>query len=731
MTAMLEAALQLAGRGWPVFQLSGTKKPLAGSHSFKDAVTDPAEIERMWGQAPWCNIGLACGLVVVFDADGPGGLAKWEALQQAYGRVETAEVHTKRGKHFYFLCPPGVRIGLYTDKRKKKGDDGLDIKGKGGYVVAPPSVDSKTGFAYRWANHLPVIEMPAWLVAVALQLMGKRLEASEPRPAESSLRVDVPAYVRVSPAGSRVVDRAASASRAAELPKLLAALAIIPADIGYDPWFETGAGIHDFDPGPRGLQMFKDWAWKAPGYRTEEAQLACERKWLEYGKPKPGKVLITIGSIYKRARDIEASIPSQEKQESKHLNGHVAPVQVLQTLQRPTKRFLDFNDAGQPLGSTTNAGIAIENLGVTCRKDTFHEKMLVGGHPIDAWAGDLSDDCVHMLRKVIKAHYGFDPGEKNTRDAAIQLCLENQFNPVVDYLGGLTWDGVERIGRWTVDYLGSDDTELNREFGCLMLIAAVRRARKPGCKFDQIIVLEGREGTGKSTALRILAGDDNFSDQNILAATDKEQQEAFTGVWIHEIAELEGMRRTDVARIKQFGSRTEDRARPAYGRIRIDMKRRGIFAATTNEQNYLKSETGNRRFWPIVTGRIDLEALARDRDQLWAEAAEYEAAGESIVLAERFRTGASEEQATRLEGDEWTEMVAHEVRGKTDTSVTDILTGGRFLMKTGDIGQVQQNRVARILKAMGFERYQVRLGKTRAWRYKSGDAGDSGATVSA
>ena len=181
----------------------------------------------------------------------------------------------------------------------------------------------------------------------------------------------------------------------------------------------------------------------------------------------------------------------------------VAPGASIFRKPKPT-RFIDFTEDGEPRPTTTNAGIAMEMLDIVCRKDTFHEKMLVGGHPIQAWAGDLSDDVVHMLRKVIKARFGFDAGEKNMRDAAIQLCLENQFNPVVDYLDGLVWDRVPRLGQWVVRYLAAPDTPLNREFGRLMLIAAVRRARHPGTKFDQIVVLEGREGTGKSSAIKIL-----------------------------------------------------------------------------------------------------------------------------------------------------------------------------------------------------------------------------------
>lgn len=747
MSAILEAALQAGARNWPVFQLSGTKKPLRGSHSFKDATTRLPEIERQWTQAPWCNIGLACGafdgVPVVLDADGPGGLAKIEALQSMVGRFDTLEVQTARGRHFYFLAPPGVVIPKHTDKRAKKGDDGLDVMGRGSFVVMPPSINSKTGFTYRWANAKPLQVMSAALVAWCLQWHRKGEPggaAKEPAAEVAMPPAGRPSYARVDTARAGpkapLAARGVALWRKSELPKLLGALRCIPANQGYDHWYKVGAALHNFDPGPLGRAIFKAWAASAEGYNTAEDQAACDEKWArEYGKLKPGQKPRTIASLYEEAEVLQEQAGACEEEAPEEpepsigeggTNGHHAAPAVapqLVRLPRPILRFVDFTDGGQPLGSTTNAGIAIQNLGIDCRKDVFHEKMLVGGHPIDAWAGDLSDDVVHMLRKVIKTRYGFDPGEKNTRDATVQLCLENQFNPVTDYLDDLQWDGVERLERWVVTYMGAEDTALNREFGTLMLIAAVRRARCPGTKFDQIVVLEGKEGTGKSTALRILAGDDNFSDQSILAGSDREQQEAFRGIWIHEISELSGWKRAETERVTAFASRTEDRARPAYGRIRVDMKRRGILVATTNERAYLRKETGNRRFWPIDTGRIDLEALARDRDQLWAEAAEYEASGTSIVLGEEFRRMAGFEQDERMENDEWTSTVAAEVAGKNDTSITEILTGGKFTMRPSDIGQIEQNRVARVLKRLGYERYQQREGLARFWRYKlvSGD----------
>lgn len=154
-----------------------------------------------------------------------------------------------------------------------------------------------------------------------------------------------------------------------------------------------------------------------------------------------------------------------------------------------------------------------------------------------------------------------------------------------------------------------------------------------------------------------MAGDDNFSDQTILGLDDRAQMERLKGKWIYEIADLAGMKRSEVEVVKAFASRTADRARPAYGRHVVEQPRRCVLFATTNDDAYLKSQTGNRRFWPVKTGRINLEALRRDRDQLWAEAAKAEATGESIALPERMWAKARVEQDKRLEHDPWDDIL--------------------------------------------------------------------------
>lgn len=325
--------------------------------------------------------------------------------------------------------------------------------------------------------------------------------------------------------------------------------------------------------------------------------------------------------------------------------------------------FPDVDKLGNPRATVMNVRHAMRLLGLDCAHDTFHDKLIVGGHVIEQWAGEFSDNATQGLRAIVRRVYGFDGGTQNVHDAVVQECIENSFDPVQDYLDALQWDGVPRLASWLHKYLGAEASHLNGEIGRLALVAAVRRVRQPGSKFDQIVVLEGVEGTGKSTAIQIMAGLQNFSDQTVLTLDDKGQQEAVQGVWLYEIADLAGMHRADVEKVKAFASRTYDRARPAYGRNRVDRPRRCIFFATTNNETYLKSQTGNRRFWPVVTGRLDLEALRIDRDQLWAEAVQLEAGGSSVVLGASHWAPMAVLQDARRDHEPWDDILSR-VKGK-------------------------------------------------------------------
>jgi predicted P-loop ATPase len=278
-----------------------------------------------------------------------------------------------------------------------------------------------------------------------------------------------------------------------------------------------------------------------------------------------------------------------------------------------------------------NARLAIKAMGVVCRKDVFHNRLLFGyandksRHVItDVIGSEVNDDGILALRRLLSDRFGFDLKAEHTRDAVMSLALDNCFNPVLDLIdkAEAEWDGIERLDRMAVDYFNGADTPINRAFIRKTMLGLIARARTPGCKFDTIMVLESKEGFNKSTAWRVIAGDENFSDESIIGAASKEVQEQLADVWIHESADLAGMKKADVETVKAYASRQEDRARAAFAHFLKRQPRHSIEVGTTNSSEYLQSQTGNRRFWGMgITKSIDIEKMKRDRLQLIGEAA--------------------------------------------------------------------------------------------------------------
>jgi predicted P-loop ATPase len=318
---------------------------------------------------------------------------------------------------------------------------------------------------------------------------------------------------------------------------------------------------------------------------------------------------------------------------------------------------------GRPRASLHNADLAIEASGIRCSYDSFHNAMWLGRsdaatpmEPLERFYGRVTDLRIGLLRKYLSDRFGLDFTEKHVRDAVSIACSENAFDPVLDMLAEAeaAWDGVARLDRMAVDYFNADDTELNRVCVRKVMLAAVARVRQPGCKFDTVLVMESPEGLNKSSAWAVLAGEGNFSDQSILGQGGREVQEQLAGIWIHESPELAGMGKAEVEAIKAFASRQVDRARPAYGHFLVEQPRHSIEVATTNDSEYLQSQTGNRRFWPIrVRAAIDLVKLRSARLQLWGEAAHYQAQGEELTLEPRLWGAARAEQEARRVKDPW------------------------------------------------------------------------------
>ena len=188
------------------------------------------------------------------------------------------------------------------------------------------------------------------------------------------------------------------------------------------------------------------------------------------------------------------------------------------------------------------------------------------------------------------------------------VARDIRVHPVRNYLNSLRWDGTPRLETWTTTYLGAADTPLNRAFGSRWMISAVARIMRPGIKADHMLILEGPQGAKKSSALKALAGEEWFTDE-LAEIGSKDAAQQMRGTWIIEIAELDAISRAEVSRIKAFLTRTIDRYRPPYERYVIAVPRQCVFAGSVNPDTYLRDETGNRRFWPIRCGVIDLDAL--------------------------------------------------------------------------------------------------------------------------
>jgi hypothetical protein len=298
------------------------------------------------------------------------------------------------------------------------------------------------------------------------------------------------------------------------------------------------------------------------------------------------------------------------------------------------------------------------------------------------------------------------------------VARDRTFHPVRDYLGGLQHDGKARLGSWLSACLGAEQTAYNEAVGRAMLVAAVARIFNPGCKVDNVPIFEGEQGARKSTAVKTLF-EPWFSDE-LADLGSKDAAMQTRGVWGIEVSELDAMSRMEVSRIKAFITRTVDRFRPPYGSRIIDSPRSCVFWGTTNAEGYLKDETGGRRFWPVKVGKIDIDQLLKDRDQLWAEAVVlFDAKVPWWITKSEIQAIAEHHQQARYVGDPWDRAIADYVDSTTTNSVTiDQVLRQALGLEIGRCGQIEMNRVARCLRSLGLSRVQVRIGDKRVWTYR-------------
>ena len=405
-------------------------------------------------------------------------------------------------------------------------------------------------------------------------------------------------------------------------------------------------------------------------------------------------------------------------------------------------RLMCDHDDGQPLSNLANAITAFQYApewsGVLAF-DEHAQRVVAGAAP--PWGGRASDcpfdwsDVHDIYAANWLQHQRIMVGKEIAGQAAFAVAREHSFHPIRDYLDSLQWDGRERLDYWLKTYLGADAdtvegipggrvflmvipdiTRYTIAVGSCFLIAAVARIYCPGAKVDTCLILEGGQGKLKSTALRTLFGGNWFTDM-LPDIRTKDAAIQLNGKWCIEVAELSAFKPVDLAHTKMFMSRCTDRYRPPYEKHPKDVPRGCVFVGTTNDDEYLRDPTGGRRFWPVKTGTIDIPALERDRDQLWAEAVARYNDGEPWWLDAEHEKLAAREQRDRYETHPWENQIAKWIAGRKTVSVDEILSDC-LKLKPKEMGQPQKNVVASVLQSLGWERFRDRDGEQRPWRYR-------------
>jgi len=319
-------------------------------------------------------------------------------------------------------------------------------------------------------------------------------------------------------------------------------------------------------------------------------------------------------------------------------------------------RNLEYDNKGNIRNTIDNVVIILENdpriKGKLVYNEFSNRATVVGKLPwSDEVNRDWCDDDDSGLRHFLESNYGIT-GAGKIADAVSIVYQKNKIHPVREYLNSLTWYGVKRVETLLTDYLGAEDTIYTRAVIKAHLTAAVARVMTPGCKYDTMLTLTGPQGIGKSTFIRYL-GKDWFND-SLDTVKGKEAYEQLQGSWHIEMGELTATKKADIEAVKQFLSKTEDIYRVAYGRRTSRFKRQCVFWGTSNDKEFLRDKTGDRRYWPVDCGIVKpkkdiFKDLKGEVDQIWAEAVELFKSGHKLHLEGKEAEEALKQQREHAE----------------------------------------------------------------------------------
>ncbi|MFM0387778.1 VapE domain-containing protein [Paraburkholderia dipogonis] len=363
--------------------------------------------------------------------------------------------------------------------------------------------------------------------------------------------------------------------------------------------------------------------------------------------------------------------------------------------------------------------------GAHIARDEFRAQNMIDGRV-------ATDEDITELQMRLEARDFLKLGKDLVRDAFYKVAFENQYDSAIEWIGALRWDGVPRTERFLMDRFGADDTPYTRAVSRYMWTALAGRALSPGIQADMVPTLVGPQGIGKTQGVKAIAPAPELFCELGFAERDVEASRKMRGRLVIELGELRGMSARDVEGVKAFITRQTELFRDLYRNNMVEFHRRHLFIGTTNKDQFLSDDTGERRWLPVRVTKCDPSAIERDRDQLWAEAAvAFQQHG--IAWRDAQRLAAAEHDEFKLQ-DEWEPTVLawmHEDEGfgsgmpsARDFLRTDEVLIGALRFEAKTIRPGDSMRIAAILKKYGYERAQIRINGRKAWVYGRSQGGD-------
>lgn len=644
------------------------------------AVTDPETCAELDG-----NVGLAhawSGTCAV-DLDDLAAAAAWLAERG----IEVEQ---------YLTDPAAVMISSGRENRAKllyrtdRAYPSFRLQGfelrcgtKSGTTVQdvlPPSIHPDTGQPYAWrygsesAHWSQLPELPEAFRKLWLGLIGP----------ESQTKV------------SKKRERAADS---AELTRIAKMLKKADPDASYETWLETGMALHHETSGSDdGLELFDQWSSTGAKYNGRDE---IEAKWRSFSlEGDRQRTLAGMGLDAQADADEFAVVEADsEPEESSQELRLTITEEVKRALRSMTKEGEKFDSR---ISNVVTLLSVAEAYGHKLARDTFKDLLVIAPAGSEAWRA-VSDTDYTRIRQWAETTGNFWPLSKDmVRDAVYLVAEQNSVDTAQKWLTSLKWDGVPRVERFAATYWGTADAEYERSVSRYLWTAFAGRVMEPGCQVDMVPILVGGQGLGKSTGVRALVPDEQFFVELRFDDSDDSLARKMRGVLVGELAELQGLRNADVERIKAFVTRTHEKWIPKYMEFATEFPRRLVMIGTTNDEEFL-NDTENRRWLPVRTSGVDVAAIRRDREQLWAEGlVRWMEHGVEWKDAET-NARANHEQFT-LE-DNWQTVIEQWLKdaGSTRVRMNDILIGAVGL-DVRHITRVHELRGARVLRRLGWER---------------------------